>query len=154
VGTHNDVDEGGDNADVESQLQAQDELTLSINIDPSTNVTANTTKRHFFEAKWPVEIIEVNYLADAAGVVNATNYLKLGVYKGTGAAAAATVVATANTAAGSNMAAGTPHALTLSSTAANLLLATSQTLAYDVLKYGSGGLALPKGALVVHYRRQ
>ena len=154
LGCHNDVDEGGDNFDVENQLDALMERSLSINLDPSTNVVLNTTKRHFFEARWPVEVVEANYVPDGALVVNGTNYAKIGLYKGNGSAAAATVVGTINTAAGSNMAAGTPYAFTLSGTAANLKLATGNTLAADIIKYGAGGVAVPKGAVVVHYRLQ
>jgi hypothetical protein len=155
LGTHNDVAEGGDNADIESQLLAQDELTQTFKIGPSTNGLVATTLTHVFEARWPIEIIEVNYVPDATCIVNATNYVGIRLKKGSGTAVAATVVASSNSAAGSNMAIGTPFALTLSGTAANLKLATTNTLAIDTFTAGTDeAKVVPQGRLVVHYRRQ
>jgi hypothetical protein len=154
LGCHNDVDEGGDDYHLENQLDALLERTLSIQLDPSTNALVNTTKRHVFVARWPVEIVEVEYVPDGTLTVNATNYALISLYKGTGAAAAATTVASINTSTGSNFAAGTPFAATLTSTAANKKLATTESLAAEILKYGAGGVAVPKGAWIIHYRLQ
>jgi hypothetical protein len=154
MGTHNDSDEGGDNFNVESQLQALATQSKSFNLDPSTNAVVNTTKRHVYDVRWPIEVVEVNYCPDGALVVNGTNYAIMSLLKGNGAAAAATTVASVNTAAGSNWAAGTAVSLTLSATAANKKLAAGNMLATQIIKYGAGGVAVPKGALVVHYRLQ
>jgi hypothetical protein len=160
MGSYND-DDGTENAPkfhVENQLNALIERSLSINLSPSTNAVLNTTKRHVFEARWPVEVVEINYVPDAALNVNATNYAVLSVFKGAGNAAAATSLATKNTSANvtgaANWVAGTPVAFTLTTTTANRKLATGETLAAQILKYGTGGVAVPQGALVVHYRLQ
>ena len=157
LGSYND-DDGTETAPkfhVENQLNAMFERTASFDLLASTNGLINTTLTHVFEARWPIEIMEVNYLPDAALVVNATNYQQVRLLKGSGSAAAATVAASSNSATGSNMAAGTPHALTLSGTAANLKLAAGETLGMDTLGRGTDeATAVPQGRLVVHYRLQ
>ena len=157
LGSYND-DDGTETAPkfhVENQLNALIERTLTDDLQPSSNALINTALTHIFEARWPVEIVEVNYLPDGALVVNATNYQQVRLLKGSGTAAAATVVASSNSATGSNMAAGKPHALTLSATAANLKLATGETLGMDTLGRGTDqATEVPAGRLIVHYRLQ
>ena len=157
MGSYND-DDGTETAPkfhVENQLNAMIERTASFDLDPSTNGLVATTLTHVFEARWPIEIKEVNYVPDAALIVNATNYQYVALLKGSGTAVAATVVASANTATGSNWAIGTPAALTLSSTAANLKLATTNTLAIKSTPAGTDeAKVVPQGRVVVHYRLQ
>jgi hypothetical protein len=122
--------------------------TVTVNLDPSTTSATNTTKRHVFYADTDMTVEEVSYVPDAALTVNATNHALMRVYAGNGAAAAATQVGIENTATGANWVAGTPHALTL--TTANCDVDEGETLAAEILKVGSG-VAVSKGALVIHY---
>lgn len=140
-------------ADVDTDIKRAYERTVSFNLAPSTNAVLNTTKRHVFRAYTNITVLAVHYVPDAAVELNATNYATMNVYKGNGAAAAATVVASANTSA-TNWAAGTPVALTLSSTAANLELDNGETLAADILKAGAGGVAVAQGSLCITYRER
>jgi hypothetical protein len=145
---------GSSDIDVDGDVKRAYEKTLCINIDPTTNINANTTLRHFFEAKDNMDILEVKYIPDGSVTVNASNYLVMRLLSGTGAAAAATAVATANTSTGSNWAAGTTVSLT--NVTAELDIDADKTLGYDIKKYGTaGGMpACPKGGLVIHYRER
>ena len=140
-------------ADVETDIKRAYERTLSINLSPSTNAVLNTTKRHIFRAYTNIDILAVHYVPDANLTANATNYATLTVYQGNGAAAAATTVATLKTNA-ANWVAGTPVAITLSGTAANLVLEDGETLAAEILKAGAGGVAVSQGSLVITYRER
>jgi hypothetical protein len=133
--------------DIATEVDRAFEKSFSINLSPGNAVT-NTTKRHIWYAKRNMTVTGVKYVPDAAVALNATNYATLTVYTGTGAAAAATTVATANTSA-TNMVAGTPWALTI--TAANADIDADETLAVEILKAGAGGVAVAAGALVIHY---
>lgn len=133
--------------DVEAEIKRGYEKTLSLNLDPSTNAAVNTTKRHVFYAYRNMTVTQCKYVPDGAATLNASNYAHLKLHAGNGTAAAATVVANVTTTA-ANMAAGTPYALTVNATNADV--DAGETLAVEILKAGSG-VAVPKGALVVHY---
>lgn len=133
--------------DVEAEIKRGYEKTLSLNLDPSTNAVLNTTKRHVFYAHRNMTVLAAKYVPDGTATLNASNYATLKLHMGNGAAAAATVVASATTAA-TNMATGTPFALAVNATNADV--DAGETMAVEILKTGAG-VAVPKGALVVHY---
>jgi hypothetical protein len=138
----------GGTYDLKDQVERAFRKELVLNLDPSTNALVNTTKRHVFYAKSNITISEVKYVPDGTLTV-ASNSALMRLYSGNGAAAAATQVGLVNTATGSNWAAGTPVSLTL--TAANCNIDAGKTLAVEILKVGTAGIAVPKGSLVIHY---
>lgn len=105
---------------------------------------------------WPVwqaglkaKITAVNFVPSAAITANATHYSTYTLTRYTAGASGATV-ATRSWAATDSVA-ETPEAMTLSGTAANLLLAVDDTL--SVVKTVTGnGLVIPDGILVVRYQ--
>jgi hypothetical protein len=105
---------------------------------------------------WPVwqaplkcKVTSVNFVPSAAVTANATHYSVYTLTRYT-AGASATTVAT-RTWAATDSAAETPEAMTLSATAANLLLAVDDHLAV-VKTHGGNGLVIPDGLLVVRYQ--
>jgi hypothetical protein len=134
---------------VEDEIKRAYEKTISVNLDPSTNAAVNTTKRHVFYAYRNVTVTAAKYVPDGACALNSANYANIALFAGNGTAAAATVVGSVvTTSAGGNMVAGTPYALSL--TAANCDVDAGETLAAQIVK-ASSGVAVPKGALVIHY---
>lgn len=105
---------------------------------------------------WPVwaaqhkcKIIAVKFVPSDAITANATHYSVYTLTRYT-AGATATTVATRSWAA-TNSVASTPEAMTLSATAANLLLAADDTL--EIVKtHGGNGLVIPDGLLVIDYQ--
>jgi hypothetical protein len=105
---------------------------------------------------WPVwraplkcNITSVAFVPSAAVTANGTHYSDYALTRYTAGASGATV-ATRSWAA-TNSVAETPEAMTLSGTAANLLLAVDDTL--SVVKTVTGnGLVIPDGILVVRYQ--
>jgi hypothetical protein len=105
---------------------------------------------------WPVwqaplksKILSVTFVPSAAITANATHYSDYTVTRYT-AGASGTTVASRSWAA-TNSVAETPEAMTLSGTAANLLLAADDTL--SVVKTVTGnGLVIPDGLLVIRYQ--
>lgn len=105
---------------------------------------------------WPVwrapnkvQITGVTFIPSAAITANATNYSVYTLTRYT-AGASGTTVAT-RTWAATDSAAETPEAMTLSATAANLILATGDTLSV-VKTVGASGLVIPDGALIISYQ--
>jgi hypothetical protein len=105
---------------------------------------------------WPVwqaplkcQITAATFVPSAAITANATHYSVYTLTRYT-AGASATTVATRSWAATDSVA-ETPEAMTLSATAANLLLAVDDTLAM-VKTHGGNGLVIPDGLLVVRYK--
>jgi len=105
---------------------------------------------------WPVwqapakaKVTSVNFVPSAAVTANATHYSVYTLTRYT-AGASATTVAT-RTWAATDSAAETPEAMTLSATAANLLLAADDHLAV-VKTHGGNGLVIPDGLLVIRYQ--
>lgn len=105
---------------------------------------------------WPVwqapskcQIASAVFVPSAAVTANATHYSIYTLTRYT-AGASATTVATRSWAATDSVA-STPETMSLSGTAANLLLAAGDTL--EVVKtHGGNGLVIPDGLLVVTYR--
>ena len=105
---------------------------------------------------WPLwrapakcQITAVTFVPSDAITANATHYSVYTLTRYT-AGATATTVAT-RTWAATNSVAETPEAMTLSATAANLLLAADDTLSM-VKTHGGNGLVIPDGLLVVAYK--
>jgi len=105
---------------------------------------------------WPVwqaplkcEITAVKFVPSAAVTANATHYSIYTLTRYT-AGATATTVAT-RTWAATDSVAETPEAMTLSATAANVLLAADDTLAM-VKTHGGNGLVIPDGLVVIRYK--
>jgi len=105
---------------------------------------------------WPVwqaplkcKVTAVNFVPSAAITANATHSSIYTLTRYT-AGATATSVATRSWAATDSVA-ETPEAMTLSGTAANLLMAVDDTLAV-VKTHGGNGLVIPDGLLVVRYQ--
>lgn len=105
---------------------------------------------------WPVwqaplkcQILSATFVPSAAITANATHYSVYTLTRYT-AGATATSVATRSWAATDSVA-ETPEAMTLSGTAANLLLAADDTLSM-VKTHGGNGLVIPDGILVVRYK--
>jgi hypothetical protein len=105
---------------------------------------------------WPVwqaplkcVITAVKFVPSAAITANATHYSVYTLTRYT-AGATATSVATRSWAATDSVA-ETPEAMTLSATAANLLLAVDDSLAV-VKTHGGNGLVIPDGLLVIRYQ--
>ncbi len=105
---------------------------------------------------WPVwmaqhkcKITAVQFVPSDAVTANGTNYSVYTLTRYT-AGANATTVAT-RTWAATNSVASTPESMTLSGTAANLLLAVNDTL--EIVKtHGGNGLVIPDGLLVIDYQ--
>lgn len=105
---------------------------------------------------WPVwqaplkcKILSATFVPSAAITANATHYSVYTLTRYT-AGASGTTVATRSWAATDSVA-ETPEAMTLSGTAANLLLAVDDTLSV-VKTHGGNGLVIPDGALIVRYQ--
>lgn len=105
---------------------------------------------------WPVwqaphkcKILSATFVPSAAITANATHYSVYTLTRYTAGASGASV-ATRSWAATDSVA-ETPEAMTLSGTAANLLLAADDTLSV-VKTHGGNGLVIPDGVLVVRYQ--
>lgn len=105
---------------------------------------------------WPVwqaplkcKITAVSFVPSAAVTANGTNYSDYTVTRYTAGATATSVAV--RTWAAANSVAETPEVLTLSATAANLLLAAEDTLSV-VKSVGGTGLVIPDGLLVIRYQ--
>lgn len=96
-----------------------------------------------------VQIASVSFVPADAITANATHYSIYTLTRYT-AGATATAVAT-RTWAATNSVAETPEAMTLSATAANLVLAEDDTLSM-VKTHGGNGLVIPDGALIIRFK--
>lgn len=124
--------------------------TLQVTAYVPSQATAGTVDN------WPVwraplkcVVTAVSFVPSAAITANGTNYSDYTLTRYT-AGASGTTVATRSWAA-TNSVAETPEALTLSGTAANLLLAVDDTLSV-VKSVGGTGLTIPDGLLVIRYQ--
>ncbi|MGE5827702.1 MAG: hypothetical protein ACM30G_04970 [Micromonosporaceae bacterium] len=102
-----------------------------------------------FQADSKMKVISVSFVPSDAITANATHYSVYTLTRYT-AGATATSVATRSWAA-TNSVAETPEAMTLSGTAANLILAAADTLSM-VKTHGGNGLVIPDGLLVIGFR--
>lgn len=105
---------------------------------------------------WPVwqaphkcQITSATFVPSAAVTANATHYSVYTLTRYTAGASGA-AVATRSWAATDSVA-ETPEAMTLSGTAANLLLAVDDTLSM-VKTHGGNGLVIPDGLLVIRFK--
>lgn len=102
-----------------------------------------------WQAPAKVQIASVTFVPSAAITANATHY---SIYTLTRYTAGATATSVASrTWAATDSVAETPEAMTLSGTAANLVLAADDTLSM-VKTHGGNGLVIPDGALIVRYK--
>jgi len=102
-----------------------------------------------WQAPNKVQITAVSFVPSAAITANATHYSIYTLTRYT-AGATGTTVATRSWAATDSVN-ETPEAMTLSATAANLLLATADTLSM-VKTHAGNGLVIPDGALIISYK--
>lgn len=102
-----------------------------------------------WQAPTKVQIVSVTFVPSAAITANGTHYSVYTLTRYT-AGATATSVATRSWAA-TNSVAETPEAMTMDSTAANLILAADDTLSLVKTVTGNG-LVIPDGALIVRYK--
>lgn len=134
--------------------------TLVFEVQRVVDGAANTTTAETvvgFVPKAPganssrAKVLRVYYLPGAALTADDTDYATITVSKYTSAGGSKTTVATATTAitgGTGNWTAFVPMEITLSATAANLILQSGAMLTYEVAKAGSG-VAIPAGKLVV-----
>lgn len=95
------------------------------------------------------KVLRVYYLPAAALTADDTDYATITVSKYTAAGGSKTTVASLTTEiANGDWTAFVPKEITLSATAANLILQSNAILTYEVAKEGSG-VAIPAGKLVV-----
>lgn len=115
----------------------------------STGNAASTGNLLVWQAPYDAQVTAVTFVPSAAITANGTNFATYTLTRHTAGAAAATV-ATRSWAA-TNSVALTAEAMTLSGTAANLLLTAGDTL--TVIKtVDASGLVIPAGLLVVTYK--
>lgn len=124
--------------------------TLQVTAYVPSQATAGT------DDNWPVwqaplkcKITAVNFVPSAAITANGTNFSTYTLTRYTAGASGATVASRAWSA--TDSVAETPEAMTLSGTAANLLLAVDDTLSV-VKTHGGSGLTIPDGILVIRYQ--
>lgn len=102
-----------------------------------------------FRALYDCTITGVTFVPADAVTANATHY---SVYTATRYTAGATGTAVASrTWAATNSVAETPEAMTLSATAANLVLTAGDTLSM-VKTHGGNGVVIPDGAVIIDYK--
>lgn len=112
--------------------------------------TANTVDNWpLWQAPHKCQITAVKFVPSAAITANGTNFSDYTLTRYT-AGASATTVASRSWAA-TNSVASTPEAMTLSGTAANLLLAVDDTLEM-VKTVTASGLIIPDGIVVIDYK--
>lgn len=119
-----------------------------ISIDVAAQATAGTAEAmggHM--VPFACTVTAVQWVPDAAVTANDTNYAVLALQNG-GAAGTATTEIAQRSYAATNSVARTAESLTLSATAANLLLAAGDLLVVD-RSIAASGLATPKGVLNV-----
>jgi hypothetical protein len=102
-----------------------------------------------WQAPNKVQIYSVSFVPSAAITANATHYSVYTLTRYT-AGATGTSVATRSWAATDSVN-ETPEAMTLSATAANLVLAADDTLSM-VKTHGGNGLVIPDGALIIRFK--
>lgn len=102
-----------------------------------------------WQAPNKVQIVSITFVPSAAVTANATHY---SVYTATRytAGASATTVAT-RTWAATDSAAETPEAMTMSATAAALVLAADDTISM-VKTHGGNGVVIPDGTVIIRYK--
>lgn len=116
---------------------------------PSTGNAASTGGGVQFVAPHKLTVVAASLIPHAAITANGTDYATLTLTRYTAGASATTVATRAWSA--TNSVAQTEESMTLSATAANLILAAGDTLA--LLKTATGnGLVIPALALVVTYQ--
>ena len=99
-----------------------------------------------------VQLMEAQYVPDAALTAHDTNYATVSVLKGASAAVTTSAAAKTTVVANGNWVADTPVTITLSATLANLQIADDEIVALDIAKAGTG-VAVPAGVLVLRLRR-
>lgn len=102
-----------------------------------------------WQAPAKVQITSVSFVPSAAITANGTHYSVYTLTRYTAGASGATVATRSWIA--TDSVAETPEAMTLSATAANLLLAADDTLSI-VKTHGGNGLVIPDGALIIRYK--
>jgi hypothetical protein len=120
-----------------------------VNYAPSQATAGTDDNWPVWQAPLKCVITSVNFVPSAAITADGTNYSVYTLTKYTAGASGATVATRSWIA--TNSVAKTPEAMTLSGTAANLLLAADDTL--EIVKtHGGTGLAIPDGLIVIRYQ--
>lgn len=123
-------------------------LTVAVYV-PSQATLGTDDSWPVWQAPHDCQVTAAVFTPSEAVTANATHYSVYTLTRHTAGASAATV-ATRSWAA-TNSVATTPETMTLSGTAANLLLAAADTLSV-VKTHGGNGLVIPDGLLMVTYR--
>ena len=130
--------------------------SMEGSIDPTVRhatdaaANTNTTAVHFWnnESGRTYQVKSVTFTPDATLTAHSSNYATVTAEKEDGAAGGkATVAALATTT--TDWAIGVPVTITLSSTAANLIIDDDAVLDYKIVKAGTG-VAVPAGVIAVH----
>lgn len=129
-----------------SELSGTLQVTAYV---PSQGTLGTDDNWPVWQAPYKCQITSVKFVPSDAITANATHYSVYTLTRYTAGASGASV-ATRSWAA-TNSVAETPEAMTLSGTAANLLLAVDDTLSM-VKTHGGNGLVIPDGVLVVRYQ--
>lgn len=108
---------------------------------------------NIFEAPYACKVTAASYTPDANVTGDNTETRTLSIINRGSAGSGTTAVATLALTTGVNMTSGDEKALTLSGTAANLLLAEGDVVAFKSLHGGSTGLADPGGLVQVEFQR-
>jgi hypothetical protein len=99
--------------------------------------TTNVDTTYFWTAETDCKILGASFVCNDAETADATNYATINLLKANGGGGSTSVVATVSTNA-TNVAAGVPYDLTVSTAA----VTAGEVLAFQILKVGAGGLDL------------
>lgn len=124
--------------------------TLQVNSYLPSQATAATDDNWpIWQAPFKCQITGVTFVPSAAITADGTNYSTYTLTRYTAGASGTTVATRAWSA--TNSVNETPEAMTLSGTAANLLLAVNDTLSM-VKTHAGTGLTIPDGLLIIRYQ--
>ena len=117
----------------------------------STGNAASTGNLPAFRAPYDCQITAIRLVPSAAVTADGTNYATYTATRHTAGASATTVATRVWDVAGGNSVALTTEAMTLSGTAANLLLTAADTLTI-VKTVAASGLLIPACLVIVEYK--
>lgn len=128
-------------------------LVVSYRITQASVVAASDTERNVAVAPFAGTVSAVKYVPDTVLTGANTDSRTLVLVNKGQSGSGSTVVATKAFTSGVNAPADTPTAITLSATAANLVVAANDVLAWQSTHVGSTGLADPGGLVQVEITR-
>jgi len=136
--------------DVTDQVDAQfEDYSQWVKAAADAMAADATAATYFYRAKRALEVLTVYIIPTATLTGHASNNATIVINKHDGAGGAATIVATITTTA--SWAAGTPVALTVSTTAGVALLTAGQVLSFQISKNASG-VVVPAHVIQVDHR--